>query len=369
MGNDRQDLVGRRLVSVDALRGFDMFWIIGGGTLFANLAKVYSHPVTDTIQQQLHHVKWDGFHFEDLIFPLFLFIVGVVLPFSITRRVERGQGRSALYLHILKRSVVLILLGLILNGLLRFDWAQMRWPGVLQRIGLCYFFAAIIVMHTKWRTQAIIIAVVLILYWIAMMLIPVPNYGAGNLTMKGCLSSYIDQQLIPGQLYYGYGDNEGFISTLPAICTVLLGTLAGHWLRSMQSGNRKAAGLAIAGVVSLLVGLLWSLVFPVIKIIWTSSYVLVSGGLSLLLLALFYWIIDVKGYSKWAFFFIVIGMNPITIYFLQGFVNFGGIAKFFFLGVAEHVGLFGLLILPFGVLLAKWLFLWFLYRQRIFFKV
>jgi predicted acyltransferase len=137
----------------------------------------------------------------------------------------------------------------------------------------------------------------------------------------------------------------------------------------MQSGNRKAAGLAIAGIVSLLVGLLWSLNFPIIKIIWTSSYVLVAGGLSLLLLALFYWIIDVKGYSKWAFFFIVIGMNPITIYFLQEFVDFDGIAKFFFLGIAEHVGLFGPLILLFGVLLAKWLFLWFLHRHRIFFKV
>ena len=346
-----------------------MFWIIGGGTLFANLAEVYSHPVTETIQHQLRHVKWKGFNFEDLIFPLFLFIVGVVLPFSVVRRVERGQSRSALYLHIFKRSVVLILLGLILNGLLRFDWAQMRWPGVLQRIGLCYFFAAIIVVHTKWRTQAIIIAAVLILYWPAMMLIPVPNYGAGDLTMEGCLSSYIDQQLIPGELYYGFGDNEGLISTLPAICTVLLGTLAGHWLRSNRTGNRKAAGLAIAGIVSLFVGLLWGLVFPIIKIIWTSSYVLVAGGLSLLLLALFYWIIDVKGYSKWAFFFIVIGMNPITIYFMQRFVGFNRIAEFFLLGVAEHAELFKPLILLFGVLLVKWLFLWFLYRHRIFFKV
>ncbi len=369
MSNEQQDLIGRRLVSVDALRGFDMFWIIGGGTLFANLAEVYSHPVTETIHNQLHHVEWKGFHFEDLIFPLFLFIVGVVLPFSITRRIERGQSRPALYLHILKRSVVIILLGLIMNGLLQFDWAQMRWPGVLQRIGLCYFFAAIIIMHTKWRTQAIIVAVVLILYWIAMMLIPVPNFGAGNLTMEGCLSSYIDQQLILGELYYGYGDNEGLISTLPAICTVLLGTLAGHWLRSRQSGNRKAAGLAIAGIVSLLVGLLWSLIFPIIKIIWTSSYVLFSGGWCLLLLALFYWIIDVKGYSKWAFFFIIIGMNPITIYFLQRFVDFEGIAEFFFLGLAEHAEMFKPLILPFGVLLVKWLFLWFLYRHRIFFKV
>lgn len=369
MDSEQQDLIGRRLASVDALRGFDMFWIIGGGTLFESLIEVYNHPVTETVQKQLNHVKWEGFHFEDLIFPLFLFIVGVVLPFSVTRRIERGQSRPALYLHILKRSVVIILLGLIFNDLLQFDWAQMRWPGVLQRIGLCYFFAAIIVVHTKWRTQAIIVAAVLILYWLAMMLIPVPNYGAGNLTMEGCLSSYIDQQLIPGELYYGYGDNEGLISTLPAICTVLLGALAGHWLRSGQSGNRKAAGLALAGIVSLLIGLLWGLVFPIIKIIWTSSYVMVAGGWSLLLLALFYWIIDVKGYRKWAFFFIVIGMNPITIYFLQRFVDFNGIAEFFLLGVAKHAEMFKPLILPLGALLVGWLFLWFLYRHRIFFKV
>ena len=368
MDNDQQNLVGRRLASVDALRGFDMFWIIGGGTLLANLTKVYSHPVTDAIQRQLHHVEWEGFHFEDLIFPLFLFIVGVVLPFSFTRRLELGHNRRALYLHILKRSSIIILLGLIFNGLQRFDWPQMRWPGVLQRIGICYFFAAIIVMNTKWRTQAIIIAAVLILYWIATMLIPVPNYGAGNLTMEGCLSSYIDQQLIPGELYYGYGDNEGVISTLPAICTVLLGALAGHWLRSGQLGDRKAAGLAFAGIVSLLLGLLWGQVFPIIKILWTSSYVMVAGGLSLLLLALFYWVIDVKGYSKWAFFFIVIGMNPITIYFLQRFVDFNGIAEFFLAGAVEHADLLKPVILSLGIVLTKWLFLWFLYRHRIFFK-
>ncbi len=368
MNHEQKDLIGHRLASIDALRGFDMFWIIDGGAIFSSLVKVYSHPVTETIERQLEHVKWEGFHFEDLIFPLFLFIVGVVLPFSITRRIERGQSRLQLYIHILKRSAVIILLGLVLNGLLRFDWVHMRWPGVLQRIGLCYFFAALIVMNTKWRTQAIITAAILILYWLAMILVPVPNYGAGDLTAEGCLSSYIDQQLIPGILYYGHGDNEGFVSTFPAICTVLLGTLAGHWLRSSRSGNRKAAGLAIAGVVSLVIGLLWGLIFPIIKILWTSSYVLVAGGWSLLLLSLFYWVIDVKGYRKWAFFFIVIGMNPITIYFLQGIVNFDGIARFFLTGVAENLEMFEPLILPFGALLAKWLFLWFLYRYRIFFK-
>jgi len=366
--NDQQNLIGHRLASVDALRGFDMLWIIGGGAFFANIAEVYGHPVTDTIRQQLEHVEWEGFRFEDLIFPLFLFIVGVVLPFSITRRLERGHSKAALYLHIIKRSALIIFLGLIFNGLLRFDLAQMRWPGVLQRIGICYFFAALIVVNTKWRTQAIIIAAILILYWIATMLIPVPNYGAGDLTMEGCLSSYIDQQLIPGKLYYGHGDNEGVISTFPAVCTVLLGVLAGHWLRSGQFGDRKAAGLAIAGIVSLLLGLIWGQVFPIIKIIWTSSYVLVAGGLSLLLLALFYWVIDVKGYRKWAYFFIIIGMNPITIYFTQRFVDFDRIARFFLIGFIEHVNFLEPLIMPFGVVLVKWLFLWFLYRHKIFFK-
>ena len=346
-----------------------MFWIIGGGTFFASLADVHSHPVTETIRLQLEHVEWKGFRFEDLIFPLFLFITGVVLPFSLSRRRERGQSRPVLYLHILKRSAVIILLGLIMNGLLGFDWAQMRWPGVLQRIGLCYLLAAMVIMHTKWRAQAIIIAAVLVLYWLAMILIPVPGHGAGDLTMEGCLSSYIDQQLIPGELYYGYGDNEGLISTLPATCTVLLGALAGCWLRSDRpGGNRKAAGLAIAGVASLAVGLAWGQIFPIIKIIWTSSYVLVAGGLSLLLLALFYWIIDVRGHRKWAFFFIVIGMNPITIYFTQRFLDFGNISEFFLGGAAAHAGMFEPLVLPLGVVLAKWLFLWFLYRHRVFFR-
>lgn len=365
----QQTIPSERVVSIDALRGFDMLWIIGGGEVLSHLVKVWDNPVTRTINVQLEHVKWEGFHFEDLIFPLFLFIMGVVLPYSMSRRREKGQSSKAIHLHILKRSAILILLGLIYNNLLSFEWSEMRWPGVLQRIGVCYFFAAIIVVHTKWRTQAIIVGAVLILYWIAAALIPVPGFGAGDMTMEGCLSSYIDQHLIPGQLYYTYGDNEGFISTFPAICTALLGALAGHWLRSDRTGPRKAAGLAIAGIICVVVGYVWSFAFPIIKIIWTSSYTLFSGGLCLMLLALFYWIIDVKGYRKWTFFFIVIGVNPITIYFLQRFVNFDGIAEFFLWGVSSNAGLIAPLILPLGVLAVKWLFLWFLYRHKIFFKV
>lgn len=359
----------QRLLSVDALRGFDMFWIIGGGALLESLADVWPGPVTQTIKTQLEHVEWQGFHFEDLIFPLFLFIVGVVLPFSISRRREQGQGAVSIHLHILKRGAVIVLLGLIFNELLRFEWSQMRWPGVLQRIGLCYLLAGIIVVHTRWRTQAIIVGAVLILYWLAAALIPVPGFGAGVMTAEGCLSSYIDQQLIPGKLYYGYGDNEGLISTLPAMCTVLMGALAGHWLRSQRPGTKKAGGLALAGLACVVAGYLWGFAFPIVKIIWTSSYTLFSGGWCLILLALFYWLIDVKGYRKWTYFFVVIGVNPITIYFLQRFVNFDDIAQFFLAGVANNAGQIAPLVLPFGVLAVKWLFLWFLYRHRIFFKV
>jgi predicted acyltransferase len=358
-----------RVLSIDALRGFDMFWIIGGGTLLRQLVRVWDHPITRTIDRQLSHVKWEGFHFEDLIFPLFVFVVGLVLPYSISRHLERGQSRTRIYLHVAKRTAGLILLGLILNGLLRFDWSQMRWPGVLQRIGLCYFFAALFVIHTRWRTQAIFVAAALLVYWAVTMLVPVPGHGSGLLTPEGCLSSYIDQQLIPGKLYYGHGDNEGLISTLPAICTALMGALAGQWLRSNRTGSRKAAGLAGAGVACLATGYLWAQVFPVIKILWTSSFVLWAGGWSLLLLALFYWVIDVLGFRKWAFFFVVIGMNAIAIYVLQGFVNFGVIAKFFLEGVEKNAGAIAPLVLPFGALAIRWLLLFFLYRHKIFFKV
>ncbi|MCU0913686.1 MAG: DUF5009 domain-containing protein [Planctomycetes bacterium] len=369
MENLRKDVDGGRVLSLDALRGFDMFWIVGGGTIFESLAQVWKHPVTETIHAQLEHVAWEGFHFEDLIFPTFIFLVGAVLPFSLSRRVERGESPLRVHLHIVRRAAVLILLGLLLNGLLRFNGPEMRWPGVLQRIGLCYFFAALIVLHTRWRTQAIIVGVVLLLYWAVTMLVPAPGSRAGDLTPQGCLSSWIDQQLIPGRLYYKYGDNEGILSTLPAVCTALLGALTGHWLRTNRPGSRKVAGLALAGVACLIVGYLWGLAFDIIKILWTSSYVLFAGGWSLLLLALFYGVIDVLGYRRWAFFFVVIGTNAITIYFLQNLVDFQRIGNFFLGGLAQHAGVYAALILPLGGFAARWLFLWFLYRHRIFFKV
>jgi predicted acyltransferase len=355
---------GARLASIDALRGFDMFWIIGGGALFASMAKVWENPVTRVVQEQLRHVSWEGIHFEDLIYPLFLFIIGVVLPFSLARRTEQGQKPWRLYLHILKRSLVLILLGSIPRGVLTFT----RWPmlgGVLEHIGVCYFFATLLVMYTKWRTRAIIVPAFLVLYWLALILIPVPGHGSGVLTEEGSLGSYIDRFFISGKLW-----NEGPTSVLSGVAIILWGSLAGEWLRTNRPGNRKAAALALAGVAGIVLGYLWGLSLPMIKrILWTSSYVTFACGWSMLLLATFYWVIDVKKYRKWALFFIVIGMNAITIYFLQQIVDFNEIANLLFRGIAEHLGILMPLVLAASVLALKWLFLWFLHKHKIFFKL
>jgi len=293
------------------------------------------------------------------------------MPFSISKRLERGDPRKKLYIHIIQRTLTLFILGLIFNGLLDFDFTNFRYAGVLQRIALCYFFAALIVMNTNIRGQAVFAGSILLLYWAAMALIPVPGHGAGVLTAEGNLSAFIDQNVLPGSFCcYRFGDNEGILSTLPAISTTLLGVLSGHWLRSSYTYSKKVLGLLAAGVVCLFLGWLWNFVFPINKLIWTSSYVLYAGGWSILLLCLFYWIIDVKGYSKWAFPFVIIGLNPITIYVAQTLFrsDFNNIVDVFVHGFIDSFGDFRPVFLAFCVLTVKWLFLYFLYKKRIFLK-
>jgi predicted acyltransferase len=353
-----------RLLSIDALRGFDMFWIIGGGEVLAAFAKVHANWLTGHVRDQLEHVEWEGLHFEDLIYPLFLFLIGAVLPFSLARRQQQAESAPRLYLHFLMRSLLLIVLGSIPGGLFRFT----HWPmmgGVLAHIGLCYFFAAVIVLHTSWRTRAVLVPGFLVCYWLACLWIPVPGSGAGVFTKEGSLPSYIDRFFVSGDLW-----NEGPASTPSGICIILWGSLAGQWLKSARSGNQKAAGLALLGVICLIVGYAWSFSFPIIKkVIWSSSYVTCACGNSLVLLALFYWIIDVKGYRRWSFFFVVIGMNAITIYFLQSIVNFEDISKLFVSGVAAHSGSLQPLVPPLGELGVKWALLWFCYQHKIFLRL
>jgi predicted acyltransferase len=359
-----------RITSIDALRGFTMFWITGGAGLAHSLHRMFPNAITAVLSEQCDHVRWQGFHFYDLIFPLFVFIVGVVLPFSLTRHTELGTSRKQLYLRVVRRLLLLLVLGLIYNGLLQNGWHDLRIAGVLQRIAVCYFFAALVVIKFRVRAQAILVAVLLLGYWAAMTLIPVPGVGSGVLTPAGNLSGFVDRHVLPRPFCcYDFGDSEGLLSTIPAIGTALLGCLAGHWLSTKRMPARKAAGLAVAGVLSLTLGLLWGQWFPIIKNIWTSSYVLFAAGWSLLLLAFFYWIIDVRGYKRWAFFFIVIGANAITIYVLRSQISLGVLLKYLGYGRVESPGAYWDFLWKLVDLAAGWLLLWVLFRRRIFLRV
>ncbi|MBN1998373.1 DUF5009 domain-containing protein [candidate division KSB1 bacterium] len=357
----------KRVVSIDALRGFDMFWIISGESIMVSLAALIHPTLGEAVKYQLEHAEWNGFRFYDLIFPLFLFIVGVSLIFSLYKRVSRGDEKKHLIGHIVKRTCVLFFLGLVYNGLFGLNFDHFRFAGVLQRIALCYFFTSMIVLYTDWKWQAYIAGAILLLYWAAMALIPVPGYGAGVLTPEGNLSAFIDQKLLPGSFCcYKFGDNEGILSTLPAVATTLLGCLAGHWLRSER--KRKVLWMLMSGVVLLATALLWDLLFPINKLLWSSSYVLFAAGWSVLLLALFYYIIDVRGWGKWAYVFVVIGLNPITIYVVQSQFDFYNVANIFIRGFIDHTGIVKPLLVALSVFAAKWLFLYFLHRKKIYLK-
>jgi predicted acyltransferase len=357
-----------RIVSIDALRGFTMIFIIGVDGFLSSFYKVWPNTFTKTLAGTVEHAGWQGFNFYDLIFPLFLFLVGLILPTILLRRLEKGESLQKIHLHILKRTVVLILLGLVNYGLLHFNWETMRWSTVLGRIGICYFIASMLVVHSNWKIQSIIVFIILIAYWAAVMFIPVPGWGAGVLTPEGCLTTWLDQKLIPGALGLGLYDRQGVLSTFTAIASTLIGVLAGYWLRSERTPNQKTIGFIIAGVVSLTAGWIWGQYFFISRNVWTSSFVLYSAGWCLLLFALFYWVIDVQGYKKWTFFFVVVGMNAVTIWVGQRLIDFQFTTEALFKGFSNYLGILAPVFLALCVFLLKWLFLWFLYRQKIFLK-
>lgn len=362
-----------RLLSIDALRGFDMFWIIGGDAFFRALGRWYGEPLEAVTERQLEHVAWEGFVFYDLIFPLFLFLVGVVIPFSIRSHRARGDSGWALAGRIGRRVVLLIVLGLVYNGFLQFDFENQRYAGVLQRIGICYGLAALLVWGLGVRAQAILTAAILLGYWALLGLVAPPGGHAADYSKAGNLAGWVDREYLPGKIieaYYGDGDNEGLLSTIPAVATALLGALAGQWLLSDRKPWAKVGGLAAAGLACLALGSLWGLGFPIIKNLWTSSFVLVAGGWSLVLLGVFYAVVDVLGARWLAFPFAVIGANAITIYVVPSFLDFEHFTRFFLGGVARLSGE-GLapVILAGGVLVFEWVFLYMLWRNRLFLRV
>ena len=359
-----------RLLSLDALRGLDMLFLVGISGVFVAAGKAYDNRVVDFLAGQMQHTKWQGFHLIDLVFPLFIFIVGTSLPFALNKRLDDGYSRTRLHLHVVRRSLLLFFLGLVQNGLLGFDFSNMHYTGVLQRIAVAYFFAALIVLNTSVRKQAVVAGALLVGYWLLMILVPVPGHGAGVITPEGNLHTYIDQQLLPGKFYRGESFYEdGLLQQMSSIAVCLAGALAGHWLRSQRTQNGKVCGLLGAGVACVVAGLVWNLSFPIIFRLWSSSYAMVVIGISSMLLAVFYWAIDVKGYQRWAFPFVVVGLNSITIYLAPLLIDFNKIVDFFVHGFINHLGVFRGVFLAICVLAAKWLFLFFLYKRRIFLKV
>jgi predicted acyltransferase len=380
-----------RLLSIDALRGFDMFWIAGGEDIVKAWAGWSTWSGRDRIAEQFEHADWEGFRFYDLIFPLFLFLVGVVLPFSLGKMRAKGYSWSSIYGRVLRRSLLLFFLGLTVYGFMEFRFADQRYVGVLQRIAICYLVAAILVLHTRAWLQAIITIGILIGYWALLVYVPSPESGmTADYRKMSNLPGYVDKHYLPGKVparWYGYGDNEGLLSTVPSIATALFGVLAGHWLLSRRSQAQKVLGLLAAGAICLAAGYLWGggkiwlggdqwmtpvpeqYQFPIIKNIWTSSYALFAAGWSFLLMALFYWVIDVLSFRAWSFFFAVIGANAILIYIAKECVNFEKIAHYFLGGPIRLTGSFQPVANAIAVVLVQWLCLYFLYRKRIFLRV
>ena len=357
-----------RLVSLDALRGFDMFWIIGGTAILMGVGKVIHRPFFDRFLEQFDHVPWQGLHFYDLIWPLFMFIMGAAIPMSLAKRRAKGESDRTLLLHAIRRAIVMFCLGTVTQGnLLLFDWNKFRpCYSVLHGLAAGYLIATLVAVKVKPRWHAPAIAAFLLVYWALVMLIPVPGVGAGVLTPQGNLPTYVDQ-LVLGHLHYG--ENTWFLSYLGFGASVLLGVLAGQVLMSDRSPGRKLYRLLIMGAGSLLVGLVWSLWFPVIKLMWTSSYVLISGGLSFMILALFYCIIDVLGYKKWAFGFIVIGMNSIAVYVATEVFDFRDVGNVFVGHLLPRVGRWDSLVEATAAFVIIWLILYWMYRNNKFIRI
>jgi predicted acyltransferase len=363
-----------RLVSLDVLRGLTV----------AGMVLVNNPGTWSAIYAPLRHAAWHGWTPTDMVFPFFVFIVGVAIPIAFGPRLER-TGQTGALGRVVRRSAIIFGLGLLLQALPSFDWATLRIPGVLQRIALCYLAAGALFLLTSWRTQALVTAGLLLGYWAVMTLVPVPGYGEGDLSQAGNLAAYLDRVIL-GQAHIWrvsrVYDPEGILSTLPAIATALLGVLTGQWLRRQPTTAATAARLALAGLLCAVVGQIWGAWFPVNKSLWTSSYVMLMAGLALITLALCYWLIEVQGYRRWATPFVAFGVNALALYFLSSAVAQMLVTIRAGLENASLKSLlFNWLFAPWAspinaslayacaYLLLWWGFMWVLYRQRIVVRV
>jgi predicted acyltransferase len=363
--------VGGRLESLDVFRGLTI-----AGMMLVNNAGDWDH-----IYWPLEHAEWNGWTPTDLIFPFFLFIVGVSMVYSIANRQKKGDSRSSLLAHAARRAFLIFAIGFLLNGLPHFHLATWRIPGVLQRIAIVYLITSVIVLFAGWRGRLAALVACLVGYWAIMKFVPIPGYGVGSLTPEGNLASWLDRLTMYNHLYIEHvRDPEGILSTIPAIGTCLLGVFTGEWLRSARSATQKVTGMLAAGVVLAITGKVWGYEFPINKNLWTSSYVLFAGGLALLFLGFCYWTVDIKGWKTWGKPFLMMGMNPLALYAMASLVAH--------LSIEVHIGdeslkswIYDRLYVPlanpynasvlYGLtyVVAFLILGWILYRRKIFLKV
>jgi predicted acyltransferase len=365
-----------RLVSLDVLRGITIAFMI-----LVNNGGQYAY-------WPLKHSDWNGWTPTDLVFPTFLFVMGTSIVFSFESRLNRGVTKKSLALHTVRRFVILYLLGLVVNGFPFFHLATLRIYGVLQRIAICFLICSFLYLWDRGaKSKTALVVACLLGYWILMRFVPVPGYGIPGrdipfLDKNANIVAWLDRHIFPGRLYEGVRDPEGLLSDIPSLATTLLGMLAGIWLRSKETINEKFAGLLGAGLVLILLGELWNPWFPINKKLWTSSYVLFAAGISLVGLAVCYWLIEIRGWKKtWTYFWLVFGTNAITAYVLSELLASGlwsiklsssqTLSNFIYLDAFQRVQPSGVGALLFAVafVMVCWLVVWPLYVKRIFIKV
>jgi predicted acyltransferase len=354
-----------RLLSLDVFRGATMAAMI-----------VVNNQDSNQAYWPLRHADWNGCTPTDLIFPFFLFIVGVSLVLSFQARLQRGGSRRSLVLHAVRRSVLLFLIGLALNGMASLQPATWRIPGVLQRIAIVYCISAVITLYSGTRTRIALIAILTVGYWAIMRFIPVPGHGVPGVDIPILhpdynLAAYLDRKLMLGHLWEKTRDPEGILSTIPSIATALCGVLAGEWLQSSGTEHRKFNGMLAFGVAGVIAGNIWNRWFPINKNLWTSSYVLFTAGSALICLAAIYWVSDIEQHrGRWTTPFLILGTNAITAYVLSqligGWLGWRGLCSFHRLAATSPA--LASLLHSFVVLGSAFVPVWWMYRRKIFLK-
>lgn len=358
-----------RLLSIDVLRGFDMLMIIFVDRFFSTLNEGAKTGFTEVLAAQFEHPEWFGYHFYDIIMPLFLFLVGVVIPFSMERRVKEIDNKAKLYPHLIKRFIILFILGWIVQGnLLALDIDQFKiFSNTLQAIAVGYFFSCVAYIHLNKKARYILFAACLLVYGLLLEFANVPGIGNSELLPDKNIALYIDHYVF-GSFDDGY-QYTWLLSGLGFIATTLSGLFAGEMLRSKLPREKTARNILLVGIGFIVVGLILNIFHPSVKKIWNSTFVLLSSGLCFALLALFYWIIDVKGYTRWGFFLKVIGINAITAYVLSHVINFPEIAKFILFGFEQYLGNYYEAFATIGGFGILYLLLWYMNKNQTYIKI